>query len=169
MAGLLDKSYQLFKKYWRRKTNYKGQWTIEMECERLFFSRKKLFEGVQPFLRVYDIGESLDSIEAKMETIGKDIKHFLVTKANLDELQFKWELILKDNLGKIGEEEEFIDTLTKMFLKMKKNLSPLVPNRTTIVSQVIDRHLYAKEKLTSKENDIIKLISALFATKLNVQ
>ncbi len=106
-SGLLDKMYKRFKQYWRRKTNYKGHWTIEMECERLFFSRKELYVGTEPFLRVYNICESLDCIEAKMETIGKPLKD-LLTKGNLNQEQVKWELILKDNLDKICEEEDFI-------------------------------------------------------------
>ncbi len=135
--GLLDKMYERFRKYWRRRTNYKGHWTIDKECERLFFSKKELYEGVQPFMRVYDIGTNMDCIEAKMETIGKYIKFVLTAKPNISQAQNKWELILKDNLGRVGEDEEFILRLGKVFLQFKKNLSPIVPKpRKTIVSQV---------------------------------
>eukprot|EP01084_Bolivina_argentea_P193918 332672_1 len=166
--GQLDELHKRFKRYWRRQTNYKGQWTIENECERLFFKRKELFDGVQPFLRVYDIGANLDCIEAKMETVGKDIKYFLTVKGNLDQTQLKWELVLKDNLNKVGYEEKFIEKLTKLFLQFKKNVSPQVPNRKTIISQVVDRYLHEKEKFQMQEDDVVELMCALFKKELNI-
>ncbi len=135
---------------------------MEQECERLFFSRKELFTGCQPFLRIHDIGGSFDCIEAKMETIGKDIKHLLVFKPTMNESQFNWELVLKDNLGKLGEDEEFVDRLVNVFLHFKKNRSPLIPKpRKWKVSQVIDRHLYNDETQQINENNLINLMTSL--------
>ncbi len=167
--GLLEKSYQCFRKHWRVITKYKGHWTIEQECERLFFSKEALYDGCQPYLRIYDIVASFDCIEAKMETIGKHCKHLLINKPNLDDSQFDWELILKDNLGKLGDDEKFVDRLVNLFLQFKKNRSPLIPKhkRKTKVSQVIDRHLGYNEEQQLIEDEIIKLLNNLFLTKKN--
>eukprot|EP01083_Nonionella_stella_P001694 4810_1 len=114
---------------------------------------------------VYDICSSLDCIESKMETIGKDIKHLLVKRAHLDHEQFNWEIVLIDNLEKLGADEKFIDRLNKLFLMLKKNKSPLIPkqNRTRIkVSQVIDRYIYSDESQQIKEDAIVQCITQLF-------
>ncbi len=162
-SGLLQKQYVEYKTFWRRKTNYKGQWTLEQECERLFFSRKELYVGCQPYLRMYDIGGSFDCIEAKMETIGKDIKYMLVNQPGLAESQFNYQLVLKDNLGKLGEESEFESRLVNVFLRFKKNRSPLIPKpRKTIQSQVIDRYLYDNKTQKVNENELVDLMKNLF-------
>ncbi len=82
----------------------------------------------------------------------------------MDDSQFDWELILKDNLGKLGQDEKFIDMLVNLFLQFKKNRSPLIPKhkRKTKVSQVIDRHLGYDEAQQLVEDEIIKLINNLF-------
>ncbi len=146
------------------KNNWKGHWTIEQECERLFFSKEPLFRGIQPYLRVYDICASFDCIEAKMETIGKDIKYMLTNMPNLDETQFERQIVLKDNLGKLGCNDEFKVRLVNLFLKLKKYKSPLIPKkqRKTKVSQVIDRHLYDDEVRELDEAELIKFVTALF-------
>ncbi len=161
VSGLLQTFYVGFKKYWRRKTNWKGQWSIEQECERLFFSKEDLFKGIQAYLRVYDICSSFDVIEAKMETIGKDIKYMLVNMPNLDEAQFERQLILKDNLEKLGCNEKFVVRLVNVFLQFKKNRSPLVPKRKPIVSQVVDRYLYDEEVRELDEKETMKLVTEL--------
>ncbi len=102
-------------------------------------------------------------MESKMETIGKDIKHMLVHQPNLAEKQFNWQLVLKDNLEKLGRNAEFKSRLVNVFLQFKKNRSPLVPKpRRTIQSQVIDRFLYSDKTQEINENEIVDLMKNLF-------
>ncbi len=87
--------------------------------------------------------------------------YMLVNMPNLDEAQFERQLILKDNLEKLGCNEKFVVRLVNVFLQFKKNRSPLVPKRKPIVSQVIDRYLYDEEVRELDEKETMKLVTEL--------
>ena len=59
---------------------------MEQEAERLFNSLPILLEGVEPYFRMYDIAGALDSIEAKLETIGKYCKTLLVERGSIKKI-----------------------------------------------------------------------------------
>ena len=137
---------------------------MEQEAERLFNSLPILFEGVEPYLRMYDIAGAFDSIEAKLETIGKYCKTLLVERGSLDQEHFVYELMLKDNLRGVGKDEDFIKKAVKMFLMFKKNKGPYIPKskRKYRVSSVVDRIVYGDQEVKLKEEEIIRRINAAF-------
>ena len=164
VTGILKESHKVYHVFWRRKTMYKGHWTMEQEAERLFNSLPILFEGVEPYLRMYDIAGAFDSIEAKLETIGKYCKTILVERGSLDQEHFVYELMLKDNLRGVGKDEDFIKKAVKMFLMYKKNKGPCIPKskRKYRVSSVVDRIVYGDQEVKLKEEEIIRRINAAF-------
>ena len=164
VTGVLQQSHNVFHRFWRRKTKYKGHWTLDQEAERLFNSMPILFEGLEPYLRMYDIAGAFDSIEAKIESLGKHCKTLLVDRGSLDEEHFAYELMLKDNLRDVGKNEDFIDKAVKMFLMFKKNKGPCIPKsqRKYLVSRVVDRIVYAEREVKLKEDEIKQLVSAAF-------
>ena len=137
---------------------------MDQEAERLFNSMPILFEGLEPYLRMYDIAGAFDSIEAKIESLGKHCKTLLVDRGSLDEEHFAYELMLKDNLRDVWKNEDFIDKAVKMFLMFKKNKGPCIPKsqRKYLVSRVVDRIVYAEREVKLKEDEIKQLVSAAF-------
>ena len=107
----------------RQCTKDTGRWNRK----HLFNSLPILFEGVEPYLRMYDIAGAFDSIEAKLETIGKYCKTILVERGSLDQEHFVYELMLKDNLRGVGKDEDFIKKGVKFFLMFKKNKGQYIP------------------------------------------
>eukprot|EP01084_Bolivina_argentea_P303146 523324_1 len=162
--GILDETYQEFKLFWKRQTNYKSYWTKDKEIERLFYSLPNMYKGCEPFLRVYDIGANTDCIEAKMERIGKPIKWILKTRPNIDLDQLAKEILLRDNLPDLGQADKFIERIARRFLLLHKNKSPLIPNRKFIVSSIVDRYLFGRQKQKKKDDEFNEKIAELFAS-----
>ena len=65
---------------------------------------------------MYDITGAFDSIEAKLETIGKYCKTLLVERGSLDQEHFVYELMLK----RCWENEDFIKKAVKYFFCLRK-------------------------------------------------
>ena len=121
-------------------------------AERLFNKMPNFFEGLEPYLRMYDIAGDFDSIEAKIESLGKYCKNLLVDRGSLDKEHFAYKLMLKDNLRDVGKNEDFIDKTVKMFLMFKKNKGPCIPKsrRKYLIFRVVDRIVYAEREVKLK-------------------
>eukprot|EP01083_Nonionella_stella_P066091 173807_1 len=164
LSGVLKSSYKKFKKHWRRKTGYKGYWCMEYEVERLFFSLPNMYDGVQPYLRIYDICSATDAIEAKMERIGKSIKKMLKKRPDLDLIQMAKEIILMENLPSVGKDDALLERIAKLFLIAHRNRSPLIAKeiRKYIVSSVVDRYLYDEQHQEEYDDDLNDKLTNLF-------
>ena len=130
---------------------------MEQEAERLFNSLPILFEGVEPYLRMYDIAGAFDSIEAKLETIGKYCKTILVERGSLDQEHFVYELMLKDN-------EKHCERWRFHQIMFKKNKEPYISKskRKYRVSSLVDRIVYGDQEVKWKEEEIIRRVNAGF-------
>eukprot|EP01083_Nonionella_stella_P142720 442118_1 len=105
-----------------------------------------------------------DSVEAKMERIGKCIKKMLKKRPDLDLVQMAKEIILKENLPCVGSDDKLLERVAKLFLIAHKNKSPLIDKETRrfIASAVIDRYLYDQQHQEKYDDDLNEKLEELF-------